>query len=210
MAFYLIRQGETEFNQHKKMQGWLDIELNEIGHQQAEYLANYLVDKHFDYVYSSDLKRAYQTAESFSRISHQHIIKDEKLREIRLGLWEGKTWKQVKEEYDYFFNNQTINHTEAAIHGGESLVGFQSRVVDHFKELAKKHINDDVLIFTHGGNIRVLLLHILNIPLEKREIVHVDNASMTIINYQKDDDAFVIIKQNEIPFQIGEHHGIHD
>ena len=199
MAFYFILHGETEFNQHKKMQGWLDIELNEVGHLQAEKLANFLVDIHTDYVYSSDLKRAYQTAEAFSRISHQHVIKDEMLREIRLGSWEGKTWKQVKEEYYFFFDNKTINHIEEAIHGGESLTGFQSRVIHHFMVLAEKHKLDDVFIFTHGGNIRMILLHLLHIPLTQREMIEIENASITTIAWNKDFTSLEIIRQNEIP-----------
>lgn len=207
MAFYFIRHGETDFNQSKKMQGWLDIELNEMGHLQAEKLANFLVDIHVDYVYSSDLKRAYQTAEAFSRISHQHVMKDEMLREIRLGSWEGKTWKQVKEEYDYFFNNKTINHIDEAIHGGESLSGFQSRVVSHFMNLAERHKEDDVFIFTHGGNIRMLLLYLLSIPLTQREMIEIENASITTIAWNKDYTQLEIIKQNEIPHLKEENNG---
>ncbi|TNF09583.1 MAG: histidine phosphatase family protein [Bacillota bacterium] len=207
MAFYLIRHGETEFNQHKKMQGWMDIELNEIGHLQAEGLANYLVDISFDYVYASDLKRAYQTAEAFSRISHQHIIKDEALREIRLGSWEGKTWKEVKEEYDDFFSNEHINHVDENVHGGESLREFQKRVVTHFMELAKRHLHDQVIIFTHGGNIRMILLELLGIPLEKREMIFIENASVTILDWNEDCTKLNIIKQNDIPYKLGELNG---
>ncbi len=207
MAFYFIRHGETDFNQTKKMQGWLDIELNEMGHLQAEKLANFLVDIHVDYVYSSDLKRAYQTAEAFSRISHQHVIKDEMLREIRLGQWEGKTWKQVKEEYDYFFNNKTINHIDEAIHGGESLVAFQTRVINHFKRLAEKHKHDDVFIFTHGGNIRMILLHLLGIPLSQREMIEIENASITTIAWHHHFTELKIVKQNETPHLTEDHHG---
>ena len=201
MAFYLIRHGETVYNQSKKMQGWLDIELSEIGQLQAESLANHLIDIPFDFVYASDLKRAYQTAEAYSRISHQHIIKDERLREIRLGEWEGKTWKEVKTDYDYFFNNQTINHIEEAIHGGESLVGFKSRVIAHFNELTQKHKDDEVVIFTHGGNIRMILLELLNIPLTEREIIMIENASITVIAWNKDFSKLEIIKQNDLSYK---------
>ncbi|MDX9691805.1 MAG: histidine phosphatase family protein [Acholeplasmataceae bacterium] len=207
MAFYLIRHGETAFNLNKKMQGWLDIELNELGQLQAEGLANYLVDFHFDDAYSSDLKRAYQTAEAYSRISHQHIKKDEMLREIRLGSWEGKTWKEVKEEYEDFFSNKGLNHVEEKVHGGESLKEFRDRVVSHFMELARKHKDDDIIIFTHGGNIRMILLEILNIPLEKREMIYIENASITVIAWNDDKSKLNIVKQNEIPYSIGDPHG---
>lgn len=200
MAFYLIRHGETIYNQSKKMQGWLDIELSEIGQKQAEDLANHLIDIPFDFVYASDLKRAYQTAEAYSRISHQYIIKDEKLREIRLGQWEGMTWKEVKVDYDYFFNNKTINHIEEAIHGGESLVGFQTRVISHFKELAEKHKHDQVILFTHGGNIRMILLDLLGIPLTLREMIMIENASITIIDWNEDFSKLEIIKQNDLSY----------
>jgi broad specificity phosphatase PhoE len=129
------------------------------------------------------------------------------LREIRLGSWEGKTWKEVKEEYDDFFSNKELNHVLEKVHGGESLKEFKDRVVNHFIALARKHQDDDVIIFTHGGNIRMILLEILNIPLEKREMIYIENASITVITWNDDKTKLQILKQNEIPYNIGDPHG---
>jgi broad specificity phosphatase PhoE len=198
--FYLIRHGLTEFNQTKKMQGWMDIELNEVGFMQAEQLANHLVDIPFEYVYASDLKRAYQTAEAYSRISHQHIIKDEMLREINLGDWEGKTWSEVEVLYKDILSDPHIKKHEHSVHGGESFIEFQERVVKHFMSLIKKHKDEDVIIFTHGGNIRMLLLHLYKTHLEEYSDLTIDNASITIIKFDEKSNIFEIVKTNDTEY----------
>ncbi len=70
MAFYLIRHGETEWNHSKKIQGWKDVDLNNLGLEQANKLANHYKLSPVDAIYSSDLKRAYKTALSFSELNY--------------------------------------------------------------------------------------------------------------------------------------------
>lgn len=87
---YLLRHGETTFNADgNKYCGRTDAELTPKGIRQAEEVAALLADIKFDCVYSSPLKRAYETAKIAS--GNKEVIKDERLIEMDFGRWEGKT-----------------------------------------------------------------------------------------------------------------------
>ena len=84
-----LRHGQTSWNVEGKWQGHTDIGLNETGLFQANNISELLKDQKFEAIYSSDLRRAYSTAEIINRHHNLPIIKDERLREQNLGNWEG-------------------------------------------------------------------------------------------------------------------------
>jgi phosphoserine phosphatase len=197
MAFYLIRHGETEWNHSKKIQGWKDVDLNDRGLLQAEKLAIFLKNHKIDYIYASDLKRAYKTSLIFSQHVHHEIISDPFLREINFGDWEGKTWKEIQHEYHEFFESGGLNQLDLAVHHGESLISFKKRVVDHFLDLVKRHPDEEVFIFTHGGNIKMILVELLNIPLQADNSLAIDNASITIIKRNSLSNQLEVLSSND-------------
>ena len=197
MAFYLIRHGETEWNNSKKIQGWKDIDLNDRGFLQAKMISDHLKDHHVDYIYASDLSRAYQTALVFSKQVTHEIITDPLLREIDFGAWEGKTWKEIQKEYHDFFESGGLEKLELSVHGGESLLAFKNRAVDHFMMLEKRHSDQDVFIFTHGGNIRMILMELLHMPMTTDNPLIIDNASITIIKRNQLTHALEVILKND-------------
>ncbi len=197
MAYYLIRHGETEWNHSKKIQGWKDVDLNDLGLFQAEMLAKYYQHTHVDFIYASDLKRAYKTAHIFSEITHKDIIKEPLLREIDFGAWEGYTWKEILVQYKDFFDQGGINDFDSAIHGGESLLSFKKRAYSHFLSLVSQHKDQDVFIFTHGGNIRMILNELLNQPMRTDEPLAIDNASVSIIEWNQEKNDLEVILIND-------------
>ena len=192
---YLIRHGQTAYNKKEILQGWMDVSLDEEGVHQATRLAEHLTHVHADVILSSDLKRAYQTAEITAKMKNMHVKKVRSLREIRLGSWEGKTMPEVKSIHHTFFEDKTLHHEALAVHGGESLIAFQKRVIASFMRLMKRYKNKDVFVFTHGGNIRMFLLHLDQIPIEQRQDVKIDNCSITALSY---DPKTKEIKQHQI------------
>ena len=86
---YIVRHGETEGNQVMEFNGQHNTMLTETGYKQAELLGEYFKDKRVDSVYSSDLTRAYETAQPLSNIHNKTVIMDERLREINGGDWQG-------------------------------------------------------------------------------------------------------------------------
>ena len=144
MKLYIVRHGETDANTNGVIQGWLDTELNETGLQQAGRVAqsfNHTVDA----IYSSDLKRATQTASEFRKYSDSTpYFEDSRLRERSFGDATGG--HRDAYDWDEFWKyNDTVT-----IPSAEVLNDFTARVADFLDELRKKSYSS-VLIVTHGG-----------------------------------------------------------
>ena len=86
MILYIIRHGETEWNKMGKMQGKTDISLSEDGRKLAQKTADGLKNIKFDYIFSSPLERAYETACIIKGDRDIEIVKDERLIEVGFGL----------------------------------------------------------------------------------------------------------------------------
>ncbi|HOP54967.1 MAG TPA: histidine phosphatase family protein, partial [Bacillota bacterium] len=97
--FYLVRHGTTQYNLENRFQGHLDIPLSNQGIEQAKKLADYLKDKKIDAIYTSDLKRAVQTAEYIAAAKSMKYRLLPSLREVDVGELEGLRWHEVKKEY---------------------------------------------------------------------------------------------------------------
>ena len=95
MKIYLVRHGQTDWNYQKKIQGQQDVDINEQGIRQAEKLAEILKNVPFEYAVCSPLTRAHHTAEILLKYHSVPLSYDERLKEIYLGEWEGKTHKEV-------------------------------------------------------------------------------------------------------------------
>ena len=144
---YIVRHGETDWNVEKRIAGQTDIPLNDTGIKQAMEVAKKLKDIKFDYVFSSPLKRAYQTAKI---IRNENIIIDNRLIERYNGKLEGKLKSEIENISD--FNNVKDNIYEV-----ESIESIQNRVKDFFEEIKREYPNKNILIVTHAGvgiNIR--------------------------------------------------------
>lgn len=152
--FYLIRHGETSWNADRKLQGWQDIALNDVGMKQAEYLQHHLSSEafntHIDRVVSSDLRRAADTARIASRHWGLPVELTDSLRERGFGAMEGQSWASLGYPDQPEADNTDL---DACANGGESLRTFQRRVLDAFESLASTHRGRHVMVFSHGGVI---------------------------------------------------------
>jgi broad specificity phosphatase PhoE len=192
MTIYLIRHGETDWNQENRMQGQTDIGLNALGIKQAKSIANGLPNT-IDAIVSSDLSRALDTARAIASANAGKIEVDSSLREIHLGSWEGKTWQEIKANH---LDSRSILPSDAP-HGGESLRVFFERSVAAFHGIVDRYRGRDIAIVTHGGVIKMILCDIQGIPIEQREHLVVDNASITVITATQEERPFVIVRQND-------------
>jgi 2,3-bisphosphoglycerate-dependent phosphoglycerate mutase len=192
MTIYLIRHGETDWNQENRMQGQTDIGLNALGIKQAKSIANGLPST-IDAIVSSDLSRALDTARAIASTHAVTIEVDSSLREIHLGSWEGKTWQEIKANH---LDSRGFPPSDAP-HGGESLSAFFERSHKAFDSIVDRYRGRDVAIVTHGGVIKMILCSIRGIPIEQREHLVVDNASITVITAAQEEHHFVIVRQND-------------
>ncbi|WCJ31087.1 Phosphoglycerate mutase family protein [Euphorbia peplus] len=155
----LVRHGETDWNADGRLQGHLDVELNEVGRQQAVTVADRLSkEPKISAIYSSDLKRALVTAETIaSRCGGVQVFQDKDLRERHLGFLQGLVLSEAAkispEAYQSFLcrrNDQDIPG------GGESLDQLYERCTSSIQRIASKHIGERVIVVAHGGVIRAL------------------------------------------------------
>lgn len=159
MHIYIIRHGETEGNKNSVVQGRLDLPLNEDGRLLARLTGEKLKDIKFDVCYSSPLLRAKQTAEEFLKASGNldtKIIYDDRIREIDMGLFEGKTLKN--KSFDVLpvtiFNKNPF--IVGKVFGGESIYSVIKRTSSFLKELSTMPY-ENVLVSTHGCALRCML-----------------------------------------------------
>jgi broad specificity phosphatase PhoE len=162
----LARHGETEWNRAGRWQGHADPPLNEAGRRQAETLAAQLEGDGIAAVYSSDLKRARETAGIVAARLGLPVTEEPALREIDVGSWSGLTRDQVRERYPEGFARWLGGELG---HDGETREALAERVVGAVERIAAAHSGEHVLVVTHGGAIRALRRHAAGEPGESLE-----------------------------------------
>ncbi|MCG0276387.1 MAG: alpha-ribazole phosphatase [Thermosediminibacteraceae bacterium] len=197
---FLIRHGETLWNKNFLYQGQKDIPLSEKGRLQAQRLAEVLKRETFDVVYSSDLKRAVETAEIIAAPHGLPVICTKELRELSFGKWEGHSYQDLEKKYFEEFHNWLRNPGDNKPPGGESLEELIQRVVGFAKLAARNHSNKNILIVTHAGPIRAILMAVLGLDIMHFWKFKISNGSITILNLEGDElnsDNTFIVKVNE-------------
>ncbi|XWS29384.1 hypothetical protein CRYUN_Cryun24cG0025100 [Craigia yunnanensis] len=155
----VVRHGETEWNADGRIQGHLDVELNEAGRQQAASVADRLSkEPKISAVYSSDLKRALVTAEMIAaRCGGLEVITDPDLRERNLGDLQGLVFREAAKlspkAYKAFISHRTAQDIPG---GGESLDQLYHRCTSSLQRIGTKHKGERVVVVSHGGVIRSL------------------------------------------------------
>ena len=149
----LVRHGETAWNADGRLQGHLDIALNDVGRAQARRLAAALADERepIDIIYTSDLARALQTAQAVADATGAALVDESGLRERAFGSFQGRTFAEIEAE-----RWRRRDPDWAPPGAGESLLQFKERITHAVCALAAKNIGRHVAMFTHGGVLDVL------------------------------------------------------
>ncbi len=158
----LARHGETDWNREGRFQGHADPPLNDAGRAQAAALADALAADGIAAVYSSDLRRAAQTAEIVAARLGLPVRRHRGLREIDVGSWSGLTRAEVEQRFPDGFARWL--HGDVG-HDGETREQLTRRVHAAVLEIAGAHAGQRVLVVTHGGAIRALQRVVLGEPL---------------------------------------------
>ncbi len=152
----VIRHGETAWNVDTRIQGQLDIPLNNVGQWQAQRLGEALAGDPVGAIYASDLHRARQTAEAVARPHGLAVTTDAGLRERGFGRFEGMTFAQIDAELPEQARLWRTRDTAFAPEGGESLIVFRDRVTQAVAAVAARHAGELVVLVAHGGVMDVL------------------------------------------------------
>ncbi|OAB38632.1 phosphoglycerate kinase [Paenibacillus macquariensis subsp. defensor] len=167
----LIRHGVTDWNHEYRAQGQADIPLNDEGRRQAELLSKRMKNEDWDYIYSSDLSRALETAEIIGRIKNIEVKIDQDLREMNCGLIEGTTEKDRVSKWGYGWSKLDL--------GIESNNEIITRGMKCIMEISERHSDKKVLIVSHGALIGLTLKKLIPHFVTEE---HLHNTSITIIN----------------------------
>jgi len=151
-----IRHGETAWNVDTRIQGHLNVPLNETGRWQAARAAQALAGEPLAAIYASDLERAHETALSIAAATGLEVVKNEGLRERGFGIFQGKTFAEVQAQWPDQAQRWRRREPEFAPEGGESLLQFRERVTQTAHELASRHAGEQIVMVGHGGVMDVL------------------------------------------------------
>ncbi len=178
----IVRHAESAYNDLGRIQGHHDSHLTKKGEFQAKQLGLRLKKIKIDKIYSSDLGRAYSTTLAISHHKKIPVIKDPLIREIHLGIWEGKTPEEVDRLYDLGYQKWLKKPSSIKIPKGELLKNFRNRVTKRVNQILKSNHGKNVLIVTHGGVITALLSNWLKADFDNLLLnLQIDNTSLTMI-----------------------------
>ena len=180
----MVRHGETEWNVLCRFLGSVDLPLNEKGRRQAGYAREALKDTHIDVIYSSPMKRAYETGEIIRGDRNLEIRTDEGLREIGCGKWEGMNGKEVEEKYPGQIELWGNRPEECRIEG---------RIVDAFWRIVEANRGKTILITSHMICLTLLMIHFEGRPINDMwEVKPIANAALNIVEVDEEDHVEIL------------------
>lgn len=184
MRLLLLRHGATDWNLQGRCQGATDLELNETGIQQAKKIAAFLSEESIDAVYSSDLKRAIQTARLVSQPHSLEVVIEASLRELDHGVLEGLTFAEIRDSFPDFIQKWRDEPAEAVVPDGERLVDVDRRAWESLNRIVQRHrAEKTVVVVSHNFPILSALCRITGTPLNRYRSFHLDPCGISTISY---------------------------
>ena len=178
-----IRHGETAWNVDTRIQGQLDIPLNDTGRWQAHRLALAVADEGIAAVYSSDLLRAWQTAQSVAAGCGREVIADTGLRERGFGTFEGLTFAEIARRWPEQSERWRRRDPAFGAEGGEVLTDFYARSLATAVRLARAHPGQTIALVAHGGVMDCLYRAASRVALDAPRSWQLGNASINRLLY---------------------------
>ncbi len=195
----LIRHGHSIANFHRIFAGHLDYDLHESGIAQAKDTAKYIFENYkVDKIYSSDLKRAYNTAKELSVLTGLPIETDKNFRELFVGDLEGKPFKEFEEEYPediIIWRNDIDNIDFKTRFGGELISELQDRFYNAVEKVSKENDGKTIAIATHATAIRTFIAKVMGTSVQ--EYPWPLNASVTVAEYKNGKFELKLVSYNE-------------
>ena len=193
---YLVRHGQTDWNRLRKLQGHADIPLNSVGKLQASDLSMRLKPIKFNAIYSSQLIRAYETAEILN-CNNIDIITIDNLKERNLGNWEGCAIdlahnKEKEMGISNMNQHEFINYK--LDESTESLSEVFNRLNNFIQDIKSKHLGQTILLSSHSAVLNSVLC---NLNFEDGFRWSSDNCAFLVLKVD-DSGNIVIIEQEKV------------
>lgn len=189
-----IRPGETEWNKDGRWQGHVAVPLNAHGQAQAERLARFIRPIGLTAIYSSDLRRARDTAEIIAKYTELKPIYDPRLRERSMGEWQGMTLEEIVVWYPEAYKKVQTDPQNFQVPGGESRRQVAERVRMAFDDIIARG-GDTVGIITHTTALRSLLNEL--VPDSNAYNLHFKNMSVSTL-MQEEDGSWRITQLDDV------------
>lgn len=187
-----IRHGETDCNKKHLYYGHLNPSLNQTGINQLKNTKKKLekMKEKIDIIFSSDLKRCRESLEllEIDKDIKQHF--SENLREMNFGILEGKTYKEIEEQFPHYVNEMKNNWRNFKAEGGESLSDLQKRSVAKINKIKNEYKNKKILVVAHAGVIQSLISYYLFNNLDGYWQFRLDNGSITKMTVMNDEFVY--------------------
>ncbi len=161
----VVRHGETAWNADGRIQGHQPVPLNDRGRTQAKLLGERLAPEEIDAIYSSDLLRTMETAETIAEGLGISIEQDSDLREWSLGVLEGKRPEDSRAAHPAVVDAYERRDPDGEITAGETIRARYARTTSCLKRIARNRPGQKVLVVTHGGVLDDLYRMVNEIPL---------------------------------------------
>ena len=209
MEIYIVRHGETVWNADKRLQGSMDIELNEIGRELAGETGRNLEDNRFDIIYSSPLIRAYETACLIRGHRNIPIIRDDRLRELCFGVNEGRDFSKLladeNDPFHYFFKEPAKYR---APKDGETLEHICERAGGFMREVIEPLVTEDfqdrperIMIVGHGALNKAIMCHVKQHGIDMFWSGGLQkNCNVIIVNL--DEKGYTVIDETRLFYRI--------
>ncbi len=199
-VIYIVRHALTDAHGKRTVLSWTPgIVLNLEGRKQAFRVADTLKDIEFDRIVSSPIERAYETASIIAQSRGMSVIRDGRFSEWNMGIWTGKHFDEIKNEYPEKFNTWRNNPHNLEVEGGETLNRVAERMYSGFVHWADKCENKTILIVSHKDPIRAFLTKILKTGVENIKLLEIEMASISRITYRE--NVFTVELLNLIPWK---------
>jgi probable phosphoglycerate mutase len=190
-SILFVRHGETEWNILGKYQGCTDIELTSNGISQARLLKDRLRGN-FDYIYTSPLKRAKETANIICENYNIKPVIEHSLREVNFGDWEGLTLKEIQDRFPEQFGLWRSDELDGPLCGGDLSIKLASkRAKEGILRIAKEHKGKKIVIVCHGGIIKAGLIGIFDWKMTMFHKFFLGNTSISELHFDENLTPFL-------------------
>jgi alpha-ribazole phosphatase len=178
---YIVRHGATDWNESGRIQGHLDPPLNAAGRSQAHLVSQRLTLLGSTALYSSDLQRAYETAQIIGQAAGLCVVQKTALREMHFGAWQGLTTQQIRDRDPEGYAARRANPYDVPPPGGETWRQFYKRAVQAMQEILAATAAQRLIVVTHSGVCTALGLHALGLDCTGKRTFGNDNCAIHTI-----------------------------
>jgi probable phosphoglycerate mutase len=185
LEIVLVRHGETEWNKLRRIQGQLDVPLNEAGLGQARAVARRLGGAAIAAVYTSDLVRASQTAAPIAAACGLVAQADRRLRERHFGRLQGSYYEALQRAQPEYHRRMMSRELDFDLDGGETIPVLHARVCEVLGEIAARHREGTIVVVTHGGVLDCGYRLASGLALDAPRSYGLFNASLNTIAFEQ-------------------------